>query len=264
MYKKSGQSGWLLDRIINETGIRLERFSRDWFPLSTQKVTVVCLIYKSIGYLNFVLSSFNKYTRDAELLFIANDATDKVKNYLKEKEINHIIFENQDKNEHYIKRVYRACNFAGMNAKEDIVVFVNSDMAFSQNWLDNLLRELKENRIVTSRLVESGKLPSAKTAISKNFGITYKEFNDDAFQEFVKQNTKRELIKGGLFMPCAIYRDIFEKSGGYPIGNREERSGKITSGDWIFFYEKLKIKGVEHFTVCDSIVYHIQEGEMNE
>lgn len=39
-----------------------------------------------------------------------------------------------------------------------------------------------------SRLVESGKIPSGKYAISKNFGQTYKEFDDGAFQKFAKEN----------------------------------------------------------------------------
>jgi glycosyltransferase involved in cell wall biosynthesis len=264
MYKKAGQTGKLLDRLLDENGIRLEPFLRDWFPLSTQKIAIVCLIYKSTGYAKFVLDSFKKYTKDAEFLFIANDATEKVKSYLRENNINHLIFENEDKNEHYIKRVYRAWNFGGQSAPADIIVFVNSDMAFSSNWLENLVGELNEKRIVTSRLIESGKLPSDKSAISKNFGTTYKEFNDDSFQEFVKQSSQRKIIKGGLFMPCAFYKDMFSKSGGYPIGNRQEKSGKITSGDWIFFYEKLKPMGIEHYTICDSLVYHIQEGEMDE
>jgi len=65
-------------------------------------------------------------------------------------------------------------------------------------------------------------------------------------------------------MPCAIYKDLFVNSGGYPIGNREKKSGKIISGDWIFFYEKLKPMGIKHYAVYDSLVYHIQEGEMND
>ena len=82
-------------------------------------------------------------------------------------------------------------------------------------------------------------------------------------QNFVKKITKRKTLKSGMFMPCAIYKDIFVKSGGYPIGNRTEKSGKITSGDWVFFYENLKLLGIKHYCVFDSIVYHIQEGEMD-
>lgn len=263
-YKALGQRGFDLERLKNEEGIKLEPFDIDWFPLSALKVSVVCLIYKSIGYLNFVWNSFNRYTEDADFLFIANDATDKVKNYLRENNFPHLIFENKDKNEEYLKRVYRAWNFGGFNAPGDIIVFVNSDMAFSDGWLNNLLRVLRKDRIVTSRLVESGKISSGKYAISKNFGQTYKEFDDKAFQKFAQKIKKPELRKGGLFMPCAIYKDLFVKSGGFPIGNRQEPNGSETSGDYILFYEKLKSLGIEHYTAFDSIVYHIQEGEKDE
>lgn len=261
MYKKAGQTGRLLDRLTDETGIKLEPFSRDWFPLSTQKIVVVCLIYKSIGYAEFVLNSFKKHTKDVEFLFIANDATEKIKIFLKDNKINHLIFENEDKNEHYIKRVYRAYNFGGKNANADIIIFINSDFAFAENWVVNLMRELRENRIVTSRAVESGKLRTGKYGIEMDFGHTYTEFHDAEFQEYAKKNSFPRLKKGGLFMPCAIYKDIFVKSGGYPIGNRIEKNGKITPGDKIFFYETLKSLGIEHYTVFDSIIYHIQEGE---
>jgi len=228
------------------------------------KVTVICLIYKSIGYLDFVWKSFNKYTKNADFLFVANDATDKVKKYLKDNNLPHLIFENEDKSEHYLRRVYRAYNYGGMNAPGEIIVFVNSDMAFSSGWLENLIKNLNKNRIVCSRLVESGKLFSGRNAIMKNFGQTYKDFNEEKFEKYAQKIKKPELYKGGLFMPCAIYKDAFIKSGGYPIGNRKEFDGSETSGDNILFYERLKPMGIEHYTVFDSIVYHIQEGEMSE
>ncbi|MEO9309068.1 MAG: glycosyltransferase, partial [Nitrososphaera sp.] len=162
-----------------------------------------------------------------------------------------------------INRVYRAWNYGGFNAPGDIIVFVNSDMAFSDGWLDNLLKNLKEDRIVTSRLIESGKLRSGKYGIEKDFGRTYTQFDDSAFQKYAKEISSNEIREGGLFMPCAIYKNLFIKSGGYPVGNRTENNGQITSGDYIFFYENLARRGIKHYTVFDSIVYHIQEGEMD-
>ena len=137
-------------------------------------------------------------------------------------------------------------------------------MAFSRNWLENLLKNLNKNRIVCSRLVESGKISSGKYAISKNLGQTYKEFKEEEFEKFAEEIKIPEIRKGGLFMPCAIYKDLFVKSGGYPIGNRKEKNGSETSGDNILFYERLKPMGIQHYTSFDSIVYHIQEGELDE
>lgn len=267
LYESHGQTGRWLERIKDENGLILNKCSIDWFPLSTLKVTVVCLIYKSIGYANFVLNSFNKHTKgvgkNVEFLFVANDPTDKLLNYLQENKIPHLLFRNKDPSEYHINRVYRAWNYGGCNAPGDIIVFVNSDMAFSDGWLNNLLKNLKEDRVVTSRLIESGKLRSGKYGIEKDFGRTYTQFDDFAFQEYAKEISSNEIREGGLFMPCAIYKDLFIKSGGYPIGNRIENNGKITSGDYIFFYENLAQAGIKHYTVFDSIVYHIQEGEMD-
>ncbi len=267
VYASLGQSGWALERIKDEKNLLLKKFSKDWFPLSTMKITVVCLIYKSIGYANFVLSSFNKHTcrkgRDIDFLFVANDPTDELLEHLSEKKIQHLLYRNNIPNENYLKRVYRAWNYGGFNAPGDIIVFVNSDMAFSDKWLDNLVRNLREDRIVTSRLVESGKLRSGKYGIENNFGRTYSKFDDDAFQRFTKKISTHEIKDGGLFMPCAIHKDLFIKSGGFPIGNRTEEDSTITPGDRIFFYEKLLPMGIKHYTVFDSIVYHIQEGEID-
>jgi hypothetical protein len=73
---------------------------------------------------------------------------------------------------------------------------------------------------------------------------------------------------GGLFMPCAFYKKDFVVSGGYPEGNVYQGGIGITntpfikSGDAFFFQDILKNK--KHITAFDSIVYHIQEGELDE
>ena len=228
------------------------------------KVSVICLIYKSTGYANFVYESFKKYANpklnSINFHFIANDPTKNLLDYLKENNLPHKLFLNEDANEYYLNRVYRAWNFGGFEADADIIVFVNSDMAFTKNWLKNLLKNLREDRIVTCRLVESGKLRSGKYGIEKNFGQTYSEFDDKSFQNFVNNISKSEIKEGGLFMPCAVYKDSFVKSGGYPIGNRTEKNGNITPGDKILFYEKLLPMGIKHYTIFDSLIYHVQEG----
>jgi len=260
-YKSLGQSGRWLERIRDESGIRLKKLDMDWIPLSSLRIIVVCLIYKSTKYLHFVESSFKKHTRDAKLLFVANDATEEVLRYLSQNNIPHLTFRNPDPNEYYINRVYRAWNYGGFNAPGDILIFVNSDMAFSSNWCENLLKHLRKDRVIASRLIESGKLRSGKYGIEKDFGRTCLEFKEQEFEAYTDKVRENKLMKGGLFMPYAIYKGTFVKSGGYPEGNRTEANGRITSGDHIFFYETLASQGVKHYTSFDSIVYHIQEGE---
>ena len=131
------------------------------------KDSVICLIYKSIEYAIFILNSFERHkiqlNYNLNFCFITNDSTDELLNYFDKNNIPYKLFRNEDPEEYYLNRVYRSWNFRGCESDADIIIFVNSDMTFSQNWLDSLLKNLFENKIVTSRLIESGKLKSENT-----------------------------------------------------------------------------------------------------
>ena len=74
--------------------------------------------YKSINYANFVLDSFKKHTNfeggNIDFLFIVNDPNEKLINYFDEKKIPYLLIRNNDPNEYYLNRVYRAWNFASI------------------------------------------------------------------------------------------------------------------------------------------------------
>jgi hypothetical protein len=146
-------------------------------------------------------------------------------------------------------------------------------MVFSKDWLKNLLINHDGVNIPCSRLVESGKLLSGLHAISKNFGRNPQETINNKkewllYADSIKIN---ECKKYGLYMPCIFEKDTFIKSGMYPEGNIYNdgigtRNGDvIQSGDDYYFRNIMEEKyGMNHITVFDSIVYHIQEGEMND
>jgi hypothetical protein len=225
-----------------------------------EKVSVMSLIYRSTKYMDFLAKSFNRHTanNNAELWFVGNNATEEVKEHAKEMGYNFLDFRtpyNQEKYPKNISDIYRAWNYAGFQSHGDIIVFVNSDMQFSRDWLPNLLKYLTRKTIVCSRLVESGRLPSGKHCIVKNFGRSPETFRRTDFEIYVEDIRKDKVMEGGMYMPCAIYKDVFDRSGGYPEGN----IGGIP-GDKIFF-SKLNLMGVKHITSFNSIVYHIQLGE---
>jgi len=255
--------------------------------LNPPKISYVCLIYKSIDYINFFLQNFYKYTKlnkDDELYFVANDASEDVLNYLKKYNIMHYIHNNTDeqRKEWYINNVYRAWNTAGRMAKGDYIIFLNSDFGFSNNWSDNLIKNIKDNVCLCSRLVERGRedggYESGKFGIEKSFGKNPFNYNDCKFNDYANEVKINKIEEGGLFMPLLIKKEYFMMVDGYPEGNIHEGSNifnpkyitreevyyqnKIcVSGD-VVLMSKLKHYGIQHYTVFDSIVYHIQEGEM--
>jgi len=240
------------------------------------KVSIVCLIYKSTKWLQFVYDQVKKYTNldNKEFYFVANDANENVLNYLKINNIPHYIHSNTDlqKQEWYINNVYRAWNTGCKMAKGEYVVLLNSDMAFTPNWLEKLLDTIEPDTCVCSRLVERS--DSGTYGIEQNFGNVPCDYNENAFIEYVKTIEVDDLRPGGLYMPILIKKEHLEKIGYYPEGNilpdsdifnpvYAKEDEPCIPGDKVFI-KKLNTINVKHYTNFGSIVYHFQEGEMRD
>lgn len=225
------------------------------------EVCVVGMIYKSVNYLKFMSEQMRKYCAQVSCGIIANDATEEVKHELMAFPGWVLEYNDPNPDDYYLNRVYRAWNAGGMYCKDkhDIVIFINSDMGLSSNWINKLLDGLAYNTIPCSRLVESGKLPSGEHAIVKDFGGHPNEYREEEFVKYANSLNKFEILNNGLYMPCAFWVEDFISSGGYPEGNVENRSGD----EW-FFNENSVMKRKKHVTVAHSVVYHIQEGEKDE
>lgn len=305
VYRTHGQTGWALERLLDEKTLTLEKVEEKFFPnglyidddkpaqrnfsealaslddykdkVFKPRISIVCLIYKSTDWLKFVYEQVLKYTdlHDKEFYFVANDANEEVLRYLDQNYIPYYVWNNspEQREEWYINNVYRAWNYAAEKAKGDYLLFINSDMAFSENWVENLFGKLSGSNCVASRLVESGKLLSGDHAVSKNFGRTVNDYDEIAFQEYAKTISSDELVNGGLFMPLLIRKDDFVKAGGYPEGNVvpgteifnpaiAKKGEACISGD-VVLMQKLENIGVQHTTTYDSVVYHFQCGEMD-
>jgi glycosyltransferase involved in cell wall biosynthesis/predicted O-methyltransferase YrrM len=307
VYESHGQRGYdMLDRLISEEQLVLEKVPQEYFPeglweddekpeplnwsqslayveefreeVFRPHFSIICLIYKSVAWLKFVYEQVLKYTEMTrkEFFFVANDATDEVIEYLREHDIPHYEFNNsaEQRAEWYVNNVYRAYNYAAAKAKGDFLIFINSDMAFSPGWFDNLWRAYNGSNCVCSRLVESGKLPSGQYGIEKDLGRNYSSYRENEFQQYAAAIAQSKVENGGLFMPLLIRKKHFEMAGGYPEGQVVVGSNiydpiiakwgeACISGDTVLM-QKLHAHGIIHQTVFDSVVYHFQWGEKDD
>lgn len=244
-----------------------------------KSVEIISMIYKSKSYLKFTYdqlkSEFNKVDGwEVNTKIIANDPTPTIVEELKKYDINYEIYHDKYPDDYYLNRVYRCFNHAGKTSKSDYICFIGSDMAFSKDWLKNLLKYDTNLYIPCSRLIESGKMPSAKYAISGNLGQTCTKFESEKFLAIADQLRTQcpDIIGfGGLYMPVILEKKRFVEAGMYPEGNIYTtgigtRTGNfVKSSDTYFYQDILERKyNMKHITVFDSIVYHIQEGEKDE
>lgn len=236
------------------------------------EITVALLIYKSSDYLDFVMESLLSHTsknHNVRYLIVCNDATDEViikaseyaseltKNY--NPHIKVVTHNNPNPDDWWIQNVYNAWNRCLNECDTDYICFVNSDMAFTEGWLDNLAKYDTMQFIPTSRLVESGRMPSLPGLISRNFGQSIREFDREGFERFAEEQ-KREgaMTWVGAYMPSLFKVDTLKSIGGWSknIGN--------TPGDQITFKKLFQRYGLKHVMVLDSIAYHLQRGESAE
>jgi hypothetical protein len=249
-----------------------------------KNVEVVSLIYKSVKYLHFIADQLKSDLCKVEgwkvgVRIVANDATEEILEELKKIDIPYTVFNNPDPKEFYLNRVYRAYNYAVTSSEFDNVCLVNSDNAFCESWLTNLLKHHDGINIPCSRLVESGKMESGMYGINLlkakgyNFGTHPDNFHMKNWLNYAESIKEDKLETKGLYMPCVLVKERVVESGLYPVGNIFVHNNKLFSGfpndrpiykagDAYYFQDILEKKyGMKHVTVFDSPVYHIIEGE---
>ena len=103
----------------------------------------------------------------------------------------------------------------------------------------------------------------------KNFGRNPSGFDENGWVEFAESIKTPKMEMNGLFMPVLFDKNQFVEAGMYPEGNIYNNgvgtcNGRtVISGDAFFFQKFAKVTGRQHCTSFSSLVYHIQEGEMD-
>jgi len=236
-------------------------------------ITVATLIYKSPEYLDFVMKSLLEHPsreHDVKYLIVCNDATEEViiaasywssylsKNY--EPEIRIVTHTSPDPNAWWLDRVYGAWNRCLIECDTEAICFVNSDMAFTDGWLDNLAKYDLDKYVPTSMLIESERMPSLPGLISKNFGQTLGSFKREEFETFAKEVSEEDaaIVGVGAYMPSLFKKDILYRAGGW------RKNWNNIPGDKITFRILEQKFGMYNVMVKDSIAYHFQRGESTE
>lgn len=248
-------------------------------------VTLISLIYGGVDWLEFQFSELLQLKNEfgpgeVEILFIANDASESVINFLKSNSIPYKSAPGRkSESEWYINSVYRAYNFGVKEAKGDYVLLTNSDMSYAPGFLYSMMQQRSPSKYLVGKLIESGRLKPSNLAIKKNLGKTLEKFKREKFYRIANKIASNSLSPAGLFMPCLVDRQVFLDRGGFPEGNLVPQSleSYVKSGNYVLalqgdpvisgdfaFVKRLESEGFQHETLNSAIAYHFQEGEKSE
>lgn len=222
------------------------------------EISLVVLVFRSLEWLKWCQRGVEESKNQTRYRWfvVACDPTEEVR----ASKLVDLVYDNDNPNEFYINRVYRAWNEGVLCAPTPYVVMLNSDMYGSDYWLDQLVGTRRRDRrtVPTSLLVESGKLESGMPEYVKNFGMHPGEFDAEGFKRHAGDIRKPNSTESGrLFMPILVSRQEFFDVGGYPEGNP---TGTTGDKDLIRRYAEA---GFRHVTALGSVVYHCQLGEQH-
>lgn len=102
-------------------------------------------------------------------------------------------------------------------ASNEIFGIFHADMIASPNYLNNLLKHLKPQTVVSGTRIEPPLHPPGPEKFVVDFGLEPEEFKYDAFLNFVKNKeiTEKDKTSNGIFAPWLMRKEDFLKIGGH-------------------------------------------------
>lgn len=253
-------------------------------------VEVVGMVYRDPAFLVSMRDEIVRYLPEGVTWrIVGNDPNSAVIDAAGEHGIPLDIYKDPYPDDWYLSRVYRCWNYCVESSSADKVVLYSSDMLSSPRWLEPLLDNM-ELKIPVSRLVEPCRIKNFAVCpwgLQMDLGRHPGLFPRDAWEKVVAEVREPTLKVHGGYGPCLLDRELFVEVGGYPEGNVIIDDGKVvvlkpnppridckgprecyvngkpfySGDDWLFREMKRKY-GFEHVTCMDSVIYHMQEGEM--
>jgi len=150
---------------------------------------------------------------------------------------------------------YKIWNEASKVARSKILIFSNTDVIMAKGWDIPFVDNIQDNAILTGYLVEPGNIGVASENIHRDFGKTPYTFRPQEFEDFAAEHAKNVTevkTERGWYMPCAVYRDWFNWTGGF-----DTTLGFPNPNDILFWNKVTSNFGTKLLRVR-SYAYHFQ------
>jgi len=138
-------------------------------------------------------------------------------------------------------------------AETPIVTILHSDMIVTQNYVANMLKNLKPLSVVSATRIEPPLHPPGPEKYVMNFGMEPETFDNDAFQKFVyeAEYVNEGKVTNGIFAPWMLYKEDFTSIGGHDLlfAPMELEDSDI--------FNRFYLNGYQLIQSRDAFVYHM-------
>ncbi len=201
----------------------------------------------NLRYLKNSIQSIKKYASPvSEIVVYIDSDNDGTEEWLKKNKI--VYSKNNTSTPKGISYGYNRCIELAMN---DIVCMFHADMFMGEKFEENVLKHLKDKTVVAGTRIEPPLHPEGKEKIVENFGMYPESFNEQKFNEFVKNGLVKYENKTtkGIFAPWICYKKDIVK-----IGMHDEYFHSYHEDSDIF--QRFILSGCEVIQSRDAFVYH--------
>ena len=218
--------------------------------LRQDDVTLVIPGYNNLRHLKNCYASIKKHASDIKLVLLDDGSTDGTFEWI------------SSLNDPNITSIYRSEKRLGHVilydkgidlAETEIVGIFHCDMIMGPNYIENVLKHLKKEKVVCATRIEPPLHPPGKEKIIQNFGMDFDDLNIEAFEEYAikAQEEFKDQTSDGMFAPWIIYKEDFVAMGGH-----DKLFAPFPYEDSDIF-QRWILYGYELIQSRDSFVYHL-------
>ena len=218
--------------------------------MNQKNVTLVIPGYNNLRHLKNCYASIKKHASDIRLVLLDDGSTDGTFEWI------------SSLNDPNITSIYRSEKRLGHVilydkgidlAETEIVGIFHCDMIMGPNYIENVLKHLKKEKVVCATRIEPPLHPPGKEKIIQNFGMDFDDLNIEAFEEYAikAQEEFKDQTSDGMFAPWIIYKEDFVAMGGH-----DKLFAPFPYEDSDIF-QRWILYGYELIQSRDSFVYHL-------
>lgn len=135
-----------------------------------------------------------------------------------------------------------------LQAQNEIVSYIQSDMVICRNYDLEILKHIKPNTVVCSTRIEPPIHPNSGEKITYDFGLSPLDFDLEKFTNYA-ENKKENKITEFFFAPFSLYKDTWNSIGGHnSIYRRSREDTDILT--------RLALNDTKIIQIWNALVYH--------